>query len=237
MKLICTGAIAAPTLPLWAANFDNLRGDRVGWARLKTPGEHWMRHATGDPTLMRFLREQTTLNIDPTWYVADVQSLDQMCGYPLLFSQSLVVIKETSARTHLVEYMKRGGFMLVDACCNLNVTPDHDAFLAEHVAFLKEVLPAAKVVLLPPEHEVYRCRFQMPAGHPPHSFFRNEFDARKARHGLYGIMLGERMVGIISLSGLQCGWSPMGVTPPPGQLEACMKMLVNIYIYAMTQGD
>ncbi len=43
-----------------------------------------------------------------------------------------------------------------------------------------------------------------------------------------------RMVGVISLSGLQCGWDRM--ISPAGLPEACMRMLVNIYTYAMLQG-
>ena len=57
---------------------DALRPEAVGWARLKTPSEWWRRHSTGDPTLMQFLRDNTTLNIDPQWYVADVESLPQL---------------------------------------------------------------------------------------------------------------------------------------------------------------
>ena len=49
--------------------------------------------------------------------------------------------------------------------------------------------------------------------------------------------MGDHMIGMISLSGLQCGWSPLGIDPPPGHLEACMKMLVNIYVYAMLQKE
>jgi hypothetical protein len=220
----------------WAANAQRLRGDRVGWARLKTTSEWWMRHAAGDPKLMSFLREHTTLNIDPTWYVADVQNLDQMCSYPLLFSQDLAVIQNAAARANVAEYMRRGGFMLVDACCNITINPDHDVFLAQQMDFLKDILPEAKVVALPPDHLVYRGVFLIPGGHPPHTFFNNIQDPKKARHGLYGIRIGDRQAGIISLSGMQCGWSPMGTLPPPGHREECMKMLVNIYVYAMMQG-
>jgi hypothetical protein len=46
-------------------------------------------------------------------------------------------------------------------------------------------------------------------------------------------MIGSRMAGLISLSGLQCGWDRM--IAPPGHDVACMRMLVNIYIYAMLQ--
>ena len=42
-----------------------------------------------------------------------------------------------------------------------------------------------------------------------------------------------RMAGIISPGGLQCGWDRM--IAPPGHDAACMRMLVNICIYAMLQ--
>ena len=49
--------------------------------------------------------------------------------------------------------------------------------------------------------------------------------------GYTAIKIGSRLAGIISLSGLQCGWD--GMIAPPGHDVACMKMLVNIYVYAM----
>lgn len=61
------------------------------------------------------------------------------------------------------------------------------------------------------------------------------YNARKASHGLYGVMLGVRMAGVISL----CGWdhveypSPSGV----GVDVACQRMITNVYLYAMRQGS
>jgi hypothetical protein len=52
-------------------------------------------------------------------------------------------------------------------------------------------------------------------------------------------MFGSRMVGVIGVCGWQCGWDHVTEHPspsPPGTDLACMKMLVNVYIYAMTQG-
>lgn len=37
---------------------------------------------------------------------------------------------------------------------------------------------------------------------------------------------------MISLNGLQCGWYGYG---PPGHREECVRMMVNIYLYALTQ--
>lgn len=59
LRQLCAGAGCVPVLSLLGADYDKLRGDRVGWARLKTPSEWWMRRAGGDPKLMRFLSEQT----------------------------------------------------------------------------------------------------------------------------------------------------------------------------------
>ena len=214
---------------------DALRSETVGWARLKTPSEYWMRHSTGDPTLMRFFRENTTLNIDPAWYVADVENLQQMCGYPLLFSQGIQLLNTSTSRTNLREYIRRGGFLLIDSCINSRITPDPDAFLRSESRMLSEILPEARIEPLPPHHDVYRCFFQIPGGKPPHTFNANVYDAQWAKHDLYGIMIRNHMAGLISLSGLQCGWDHMPA--PLGHDLECMKMLVNIYIWAMMQND
>ena len=221
-------------LPAPGQDLDALRGERVGWARLKTPSLHWMRHARGDPTLMQFLRANTSLNIDPTWYVADCQKLDEMCTYPLLFSQGIHPIVGEPARGNVAEYLRRGGFLLIDACINHEITPDPDAFLAQETAFLAAALPEARVARLPSTHPLYRCYFQIPGGRPPHTFDGAMYDPRWAKHGLYGIFIGSRLAGVISLSGLQCGWDRMPAEQ--GHDVACMEMLVNIYVYAMCQG-
>ena len=239
LRLLCAGAVYAPVLPLFGADHDQLRGDRVGWARLKTPSPQWKRHAGSDPVLMKFFRDETTLNIDPVWYAADVNNLAEMCQYPFLLSQGLGMVSDAASRSDLAEYIRRGGFLLVDACHAHEVTPDFDEFLQDQIEFLSATLPEANVVPLPATHEIYRCRFQIPDGRPPHTFEGNAFDARKAQHGLYGLMIGARLAGVISVCGWQCGWDHVTEHPspsPPGTDVACMRMLVNVYIYAMMQG-
>jgi hypothetical protein len=234
IRNIVMGAVCAPVLPALAAEVDKLRGDRVGWARLKTPSQWWNRHAKADPALMNFFRDNTSLNIDPKWYAADVQNLDEMRVYPLLFSQGVHMIQYPTGRSNVGEYVRRGGFLLIDACSYRVITPDDDKFLRDQTEFFADVLPEAQVVALPKDHVIYRCHFPIPDGHPPHTYHGNIFDPDRHKHGLYGIMIGSRMAGLITLSGLQCGWDKQPA--PPGHDVACMQMLVNIYIYAMTQG-
>ena len=238
LKTLLAGAALAPGLAI-GSNFDRLRGDRVGWARLKTPSTEWRRHAGADPILTKFFRDETTLNIDPVWYVADADMLGELVQYPLLFSQGIGVITQQAGRVNMAEYIRRGGFVLVDACHDNRVTPDFDQFLHEQIAFYSVALPEAQIVSLPPTHDVYRCHFLIPDGKPPHTFMNNVVDANKARHGLYGVMIGSRLAGIISLCGWQCGWDHVTEYPSPspaGTDVACMRMVVNIYIYAMMQG-
>lgn len=227
--------VLLPVRPLPAAGGPGeLRGERVGWARLKTSSPYWFRHATGDPVLMQFFRESTSLNIDPTWYAADVEKLEQMCKYPLLFSQGVHMVDGPKGRENLAEYIRRGGFLLIDSCINNTVTPDPDNFLALQEQFLQKILPGTRVLPLPESHPVYRIYFKIPNDSPPHTYFNNIYDKNWHKHGLYGVFIESRLVGMISLSGLQCGWDRM--IAPPGHDEACMRMLVNIYIYAMLQG-
>lgn len=216
-----------------ATELEELRCEKVGWARLKTPSLHWRRRATGDPALMHFLRENSSLNIDATRYVADCENLSEMCAYPLLFSQGVALIDDKAGQSNVAEYIRRGRFLLIDACINVNITPDPDLFLLQQKRFLAEVLPEACVSALPGDHETYRCFFNIPGGKPPHTFYHNQFDERWANHGLYGVWIESRMVGVISLSGLQCGWNKM--IAPAGHDIACMRMLVKIDVYAMLQ--
>jgi hypothetical protein len=230
----------APGLPVFGADVNHLRGDRVGWARLKTASPDWKRHTGADPALTKFFHDQTTLNIDPVWFAADVENLDEVCKYPLLFSQNVGLVADQPGRGNVAEYIRRGGFMLVDACHDFHVTPDFDEFLRQQFAFYSAILPEAQIVTLPPAHDVYRCHFQFPDGRPPHTFMKNIYDPRKAAHGLYGVMIGSRMAGIVSVCGWQCGWDLVtehaSLNTPASLEEACMRMVVNIYIYAMMQG-
>jgi hypothetical protein len=237
LRLLLGATLGTKMLALGASLAD-LRGDRVGWARLKTPSPHWLRHSGSDPVLMKFFRDETTLNIDPTWYAAEANDLAGLCKYPFLFSQAVGVITDPVGRSNLAEYLRRGGFLLIDACHDSHVNTDFDEFLRQQIEFFSATLPEARVVPLPATHEIYRCHFQIPDGRPPHTFMGDVYDARKARHGLYGVTIGARTVGVISVCGLQCGWDHVTEHPssaPAGTDVACMKMLVNIYIYAMLQ--
>lgn len=209
------------------------RGGRVGWARLVTPHPEWKRHTRADAVLANFIREKTSLNIDPTWYSADPAELSQLCQYPLIFTNNVVAVKKTPHLENLHEYLQRGGFLLIDACANTTINPDPDRFLAQHTELFAKIVPGSQVRALSASHEVYRSLFTMRET-PPHVYMSNIPTKRWGRHGLYGVFDHERMVAVISLSGLQCGWDRMSTSR---DAEECMRMVVNIYVYTMTRSD
>jgi hypothetical protein len=229
LRTVLASAALAPGLAAFGANFDRLRGDRVGWARLKTNSPIWQRHARSDPKLMRFFREHTTLNIDPTWYAADVEQPGEMGLYPFLFAQDLRPAQGGAGQGNLTEYIRRGGFLFVDCCINPKTRGARPTtFITEHADLFQKMIPGADVLEMPDRHELFRCFFDLSAG-APHTAVEYEWNAQP----LYAVQVGRRMVGVISTSGLQCGWDNMN--PTIGHDVLCMQTLVNIYIYAMTQ--
>jgi hypothetical protein len=48
---------------------------------------------------------------------------------------------------------------------------------------------------------------------------------------LHSISLGKRLLGILSMSGLQCGWAHVG---SQANAQECLEMMTNAYIYAIT---
>jgi hypothetical protein len=203
---------------------------KVEWARLKTPNVYWARHSNCDPNLLRFIQNSTTLNIDPKWRAADVETLSQMCAYPFLFSDGIHSVTDPTALNNIREYLKRGGFLFIDSCINTDINPDPDQFLKDQIEKLKSLLPDIRVEQLPADHEIYHNCFQMAA--LPHTYMRNIYNPAWARHGLYAVYSGQRLCSLISLSGLQCGWA--GMDPDPNHVTECMKMMVNIYVYCVT---
>jgi hypothetical protein len=208
-------------------------GGRVGWARLISDDPEWRRHTRSDNELSRFIKTRTSLNLDPVWHTADPKQPGELARYPLIFSTGLASIRDTPRLDNLKEYLARGGFLIVDACINRDVTPDPDTFLADNTAVFQHILAGCSINPLPPEHAVYACFFNLPAK-PPHTYHNAVVDPRWSRHPLYGVFTGSgRLTSVISLSGLQCGWDRM--VAPEGHTEHCMQMVVNIYVHAMTR--
>lgn len=224
---IFTALIAMKTLgaaPPAPRGLGDARGGRVGWARLITGSSSWSVHESNDSMLASFIREQTSLNMDPTCYPVDPGKLEQLCAYPLIFTNNLTNVKDPQHLANLREYLHRGGFIYVDRCVNLSYSLEQEPFYERHVALFAKFLPGSVVREVPPTHELYRCYFTIvPADRHTTARFHS---------GVYGVYENGRMVALVSNANLQCGWPNShdhGATS--------MKTIANIYVYAMTRAE
>jgi hypothetical protein len=213
--LLPLGRSAEPARPIPA-------GAKVEWARVITRSGYWDRHAEKDPEMIEQVRTQTALNLSEGLGAANPAKLEKLCRYPFLFADNIAQLKPVESK-NIAEYLRRGGFLLIDRCTAARINPDAAAFLREQIAALKREFPDLGMVQLTPVHEVFSVYFKMTA-RPPQT--------HGEQHPLYGIFDGERMVGIISLSGLQCAWCSV---PTFADSNEAIRMVVNIYIYAMTR--
>ncbi|MET0261366.1 MAG: DUF4159 domain-containing protein [Rariglobus sp.] len=224
---------AAPAEPTNPPPNPAPRGGRVGWARLISDDPEWRRHARSDSGLSDFIKSHTSLNLEPAWQTADATKPEELGRFPLLFSTGLATFRDDDRRKNLREYLDRGGFLIIDACINRDLTPDPDRFLAENTTALSSIVPGGAVKPLAADHAIYACFFNL-RDKPPHTYHDAVFDSRWARHPLNGVFNASgRLCAVLSLSGLQCGWDRM--PGPEGHTEQCMQMVVNIYVHAMTR--
>lgn len=205
------------------------RGGRVAWGRMITQSAYWNFHSDRDPSLARFIRKETTLNIDPTWYAVNPSNLEQLCRIPLIYVKNLSDVRREADLQNIREYLRRGGFLCIDACSTPPRTPDMEVYFRTNRDILQRLIPGAEVRSLPETAAIYHCYFGVQRAdlYPP-----GNRSSPGEHQGLYGVFDGKRMVGVISMYGLECGWPET-----PARQPGCMKMIVNIYVYAMTRGD
>jgi hypothetical protein len=133
-------------------------------------------------------------------------------------------VSDAQHLANLREYLRRGGFIYIDRCVNLSYSLEQETFYERHIALFTKFLPGSVVRELPDTHEIYRCYFTT-VPNPRGSSARNH-------SGIYGVFDGGRMVILLSNANFQCGWPQSH-----DHGAASMKMIANIYVYAMTRGE
>jgi hypothetical protein len=220
-------ALNTATLPADEAGH---KGGRVGWARLVTPDNQWSLHSDQDPKLATFIRGQTTLNIDPVWYSVEPDNVEKLCAYPFIYVKELFRVTDPGHLKNIQEYLRRGGFICIDPCVN-GFSPQQKADLIQKTATLfKGLFPNCEVRELPDDHEIFHCYFSVTVDelYTPDMLSRGAI--KPPRIGMNGVFLDGRLIGVISITGLECGWPET-----PQRVPGCMKVIVNTYVYAMTR--
>lgn len=206
------------------------RGGQVGWARLVTPDSRWNLHSEQDPKLAAFIRSQTTLNIDPVWYSVRPDRIEQLCAYPFIYVKDLTRMGSQEHLKNIQEYLQRGGFICIDPCVN-GFSPEKKlALIQRHADLFKKLFPESEVREFPDDHEIYRCFFPVTVDglYTPDMISRGA--VKPEAIGLRGVFRGDRMIAVISINGLECGWPET-----PQRVPACMGLIVNSYVYSMTR--
>lgn len=213
-------SFAEPPSPNAEAKF---RGGKVEWARLVNGSPYWNRHAEADMRVIWMMQKHTSLDMAPRWQRASARSIEEMSRFPFLYTDTLAFLKPDET-ANLAEYLRRGGFILIDACRNKTINPDIQLFLRHQVDQLAAQFPNLRVGRLTEEHEVFSIYFRMRV-FPP-------FRESDGQEPLYALFDGGRIFGVISLNGWQCAWAGHHTW---GHAMECMEMVTNIYIYAMTR--
>lgn len=211
------------------AAFENVRGSRISWARLKFPTTGyrkstlgWFYHPSGDVIIVDWLRKNTTMNMKLEWNIADIDRLDQMTDFPLIFvSGKGAMDLNARQKANLKEYLLRGGFLFVDDCVALFQVKE-DLFFDSVIAVLKEILPGIELKSLPVSvHPVFSCYYRIPRWE----------HLQGVNNGLWGAWYKGRLVALLNSSDLHCGW--VGFHFSRKQREFALRMAANIYIYSM----
>ena len=191
-------------------------------ARLKySGGGDWYNDPSAEVNLLKFVRENTNINVEPVYEFVDVNS-EQLFTYPFLFitGHGNIVFNENEVR-RLRTYLENGGFLYVDDDYGLD-----KAFRRE----MKKVFPGQDLAELPFTHGIYHCRFDFPNG-PPKT---HEHDNKPAQG--FGLFHNGRLVVYYTLeTNPSDGWADADVhnDPEPKRQEA-LKFGANIVVWALT---
>jgi len=191
-------------------------------ARLKySGGGDWYNDQSGEVNLLRFIRENTNINVEPTYEFVDVNS-EQLFTYPFLFmtGHGNIAFSEQDVR-RLRVYLENGGFLYADDDYGMD-----KAFRRE----MKKIFPGQELVELPFSHGVYHSQFDFPSG-PPKT---HEHD-KKSPQG-FGLFHNGRLVVLYTVeSNPSDGWADADVhNDPPEKRQEALKFGANIIVWALT---
>ena len=230
MQLLAAGGLALNPLPGLAE--DSL-GPQLPWVRLKFPGpggagDGWDAGRRGDSNLIDAIREQTSANISRQRFVADVESLESMTRFPFMFMHSNYApnLNDTHC-ANLREYLLRGGFLFAEDCIN-SASQGDDFFRSMAEVHFPTMFPDTKLELLPFNHRVFHCFYHFEKGLP---------HMQGVEHGLHGLTLNGRLTALLSPSDIHCGWTNGDVWFGHEKRVQAIRMGINIYLYAMTEGN
>lgn len=154
-------------------------GSQFKIARLKySGGGDWYNDPSSEPNLLRFIRQNTNIDVNPEYFWVDLAS-DDIYNYPFLFltGHGNVEMSESEAK-RLRAYLDAGGFLYIDDDYGMDVSIRRE---------MKKVFPDQDFQELPFTHGIYHAQFEFNSGLPK----THEHD-NKAPQG-FGLFSGKRL--------------------------------------------
>lgn len=236
LQLLVAGGASALTLSTFGQSIPSA-STATPWGRLRYRSlggntTNWGVHPQGDLNLIDQLHENTTVRIERRWNVADVASLENMTGYPLLFMHGERPPELTDSEcANLREYLLRGGFLLAEDCvigsATMGNNHSNDHFFRRMAEYdFTRILPEGRLRRLPDDHPVFHTIFDLPQGLP---------HMQGTPHGLHGLEYQGRIVALLSPSDIHCGWTNGDRWFGPGKARQAFQMGANFYAFALTQ--
>ena len=178
----------------------------------------------GMTDMLDFLERYTTMKVDKEIAVVTFKKVEEIEKYPLIFISSNGPINFSELEcNNMAEYCKRGGFIFIDDC----VYKERNSLFFHSFKDLveKKIFPGKKAKMLPFDHEIYHCHFDLPAGLP---YVQGE--------GAGGWALADdkgRIMIFLSSTDIHCGWLP---NQPWSNLvkKQSFQFMANLVIYSMT---
>ncbi|WP_457652931.1 DUF4159 domain-containing protein [Rhodocaloribacter sp.] len=183
-------------------------------------GGDWYQAQTPLPNFIRFVRENTLIDVAPEAKVVELTS-DKLFTFPFLFlsGHGNVNLSEDEA-ARLRRYLIGGGFLYVDDDYGI------DKYIRRE---MKKVFPELEFVELPFGHEIYHTHFEFSNGLPK----IHEHDGKPPQG--FGLIYGGRLLVYYTYeTNISDGWeSPEVHHDPPEKRMAALRMGANILAYAL----
>jgi len=191
-------------------------------ARLKySGGGDWYNGPTEEPNLLRFIKQHTLVDVEPTYEFVEIMS-DKLFSYPFVFmtGHGNIAFSDNEVR-RLRTYLENGGFLYADDDYGMD-----QAFRRE----IKKVFPDQKLVELPFSYGLYHCQFDFPNGVPK----IHEHNGKPPQ--AFGLFHNGRLVVLYTYeTNPSDGWDDPDVhNDPPEKREEALRFGTNIVVWTLT---
>jgi hypothetical protein len=199
----------------------NKGGSQFRIARLKySGGSDWYNDPSSEPNLLRFIRQNTNIEVAPEYTWVDLGS-DDIFNYPFVFmtGHGNVEFSDAEAR-RLRAYLDAGGFLYIDDDYGLDKPVRRE---------MKKVFPEQEFVELPFSHGIYHDHFDFPNGLPK----THEHDGKNPQG--FGLFSNKRLCVFYTFeTNPSDGWADPEVhNDPEEKRQEALRVGTNIVVWAL----